>query len=148
MINFNAKKKEVIILGDLNIDLLKSHTNQPASELLDTVMHYNNIPKITLPTRITETTATLIDHIYDNTSDRNSLAGTLLSDITDHHINFIIMDKEKTQPKHPKSITYRPVTESNQKKFNENLEKSTAQPVYYGQSIDFGNLSALVRYIF
>ena len=44
-------KKEVILLVDFNIDLVKSNLNANASELLDVIYSSNLLPHITPPTR-------------------------------------------------------------------------------------------------
>ena len=54
---------QLYILGDMNIDFLKYNHHTQTEEYLD-MLHSNNIsPIITKPTRITNYTATLIDHI-------------------------------------------------------------------------------------
>ena len=69
----------------MNIKFLKfnEHTNT------------NNIlPIITKPTRLTDHTATLIDHIYTNCL-QNFTAGILTADVTDH---IPILCLVRTQP--------------------------------------------------
>lgn len=65
---FNQNKYQLYILGDMNIDFLKYNIHSQTNDYLD--MLYSNIilPIITKPTRLTSHTATLIDHIYTNTS--------------------------------------------------------------------------------
>ena len=41
-------------------------------------------PKITLPTRITDTSNTLIDHILTNVYDDKHVSGILINKISDH----------------------------------------------------------------
>ena len=56
---------QLYILGDMNIDFLKYNHHTQTEEYLD-MLHSNNISSIIIkPTRITNYTATLIDHIYD-----------------------------------------------------------------------------------
>ena len=47
---------------------------------------YTNLlfPLITLPTRITSYTATIIDNIFTNDLENYSFSGLILSDISDH----------------------------------------------------------------
>jgi exonuclease III len=123
LVKLERERKETVILGDFNMDLIKAHLHHPTSELLDIFMNYYFAPQISLPTRVTQNTATLIDHMYKNNPDKNSIAGTLLTDITDHYMNFILINKEVKDDKYPDTVTYRPITESKIKKFNENLEK-------------------------
>ena len=44
-------------------DFFKYDVHKPTSTMLDTIYACNVFPLITKPTRVTETTATLIDHI-------------------------------------------------------------------------------------
>ena len=57
---------QLCILGGMNVDFLKYNHHTQTEEYLD-MLHSNNIsPIITKPTRITNYTVTLIDHIYTN----------------------------------------------------------------------------------
>lgn len=61
-INFN--RYDAYILGDMDIDLLKHHTHHQTGRYLDMLYSHDLLPVITKPTRITNHTATLVDHIY------------------------------------------------------------------------------------
>ena len=59
--HLNNNRKEVIIAGYYNIDLLK--INEPIiSEYFDTITSHGFFPKITLPTRIWDHHGTIIDN--------------------------------------------------------------------------------------
>ena len=64
----SSSKTECIICGDMNIDLLKTHSDPNASNYLDKLVNNSYLPAITLPTRVTKTTCTLIDHIFKRIS--------------------------------------------------------------------------------
>ena len=67
ILNVIQKENKLIhVMGDLNIDLLKSDAHKSTSSLLDVLYSYNVFPVITKPTRVTESTATSIDHILTN----------------------------------------------------------------------------------
>ena len=53
-------------------------------------------PKITLPTRLSETTCTLIDNVITNDIDNNHLSGVLIRKISDHQMNFCIINDKRT----------------------------------------------------
>ena len=54
------------------------------------------LPTITKPTRITHTTATLIDYIYIKTSKPIKIAsGIIIHDISDHLPIFMFSEKKK-----------------------------------------------------
>ena len=79
-------------MGDLNIDFLKSDDHKSTGALLDVLYSYNVFPLITKPTRVTEKTATLIDHIWTNNFDvdTNHIQGILCTSMTDHYAIFHI----------------------------------------------------------
>ena len=118
------KQKEIIILGDFNMDLLKANNNRSTTYLLDMIMNFHFTPKITVPTRVTHNSASLIDHMYKNITERKNIAGTLISDITDHYINFMFIETNITSKEYPKTVTYRPMTDANVKKLNDSLKKT------------------------
>jgi exonuclease III len=62
--NVKLEKKELIIASDQNFDYLKTENHENTSKLLDINLNYFMLPTITKPTRITHSTATLIDNIY------------------------------------------------------------------------------------
>lgn len=101
------EKKRTVITGDLNIDLLKYNSNNQTSNFLDMLISNNLTPRITLPTRITHTSATLIDHIFSNSDLNKSIAGTITTDITDHYCNFIHINTKLNKHETPKYIRYR-----------------------------------------
>lgn len=82
-IQFNANRYQLYILGDMNIDFFKCNTHPPTDAYLDMLYSNNLLPVVTKPTRLTYHTATLIDHIYTNSS-RNVFSGILTVDISDH----------------------------------------------------------------
>ena len=66
------------------------------------VMFENSFyPHINLPTRITGTSATCIDHIWSNILDRDVVCGIISETIADHMITFQCSDFNLTEPKDP-----------------------------------------------
>ena len=74
----------MLVVGDLNENLLKYNEDKQTSEYLDMLLTLGFMPIITKPTRITDHTATLIDHIYTNTPEKLMKSGLCLADISDH----------------------------------------------------------------
>ena len=56
--------KELIIGIDQNLDLLKTHIYHQTQQYLKINLDHNLLPVITRPTRITQSSVTLIDNIY------------------------------------------------------------------------------------
>ena len=87
----NKEKKPVIITGDYNIDLLKINQDNKINEYFDSLTDSNFMPLITLPTRITSSTKTLIDNILYNQFTPNIQSGNLSVSISDHIPQFAII---------------------------------------------------------
>ena len=67
-----------IIIGlDHNLDFLKSAKHGPTNDFIETNLNFGMIPTLTRPTRITKTTATLIDNILVKTYVVHTLAAFL-----------------------------------------------------------------------
>ena len=79
------ENKGIIIGLDHNLDLLKAFKHGPTERFLNTNLSLNLIPMITRPTRITKSTATLIDNIFISQHWlSNYVSGVLVDDISDH----------------------------------------------------------------
>ena len=63
------ENKNVILMGDFNIDLLHYESHIQTREFLDKIYFGSSTPHITIPTRITPCSRTLIDNIFMNTVD-------------------------------------------------------------------------------
>ena len=104
--NFQRRNCEMIIAGDFNIDLLKIRERPIINDYFETIISNGFIPKISLPTRITDTSATLIDNIFIKLSDNFSTAtaGILYQRISDHQPCFVTLDFLNIPVKTPRYI--------------------------------------------
>ena len=88
--NFQLKS---FILGDLNINTYcKSFGNLPtmSKDFINTITSNGFSPLIDIPTRITSSTATLLDHIICNKNNFKFLPGVINFDLSDHFLTFVI----------------------------------------------------------
>ena len=90
-----SSNSQVIIGTDQNFDYLKINSYKPSTALLHLYLAANTIPTITKPTRITHTSATLIDNIYVRDTTPFVHSGILFSDISDHLPIFCLIGKRK-----------------------------------------------------
>lgn len=75
--------KEVVLMGDFNINLLNTETHQESDEFLQNNLTHCLKPFITRPTWITSHSKTLIDNIFSNKLDNNkSISGNLICSIS------------------------------------------------------------------
>jgi hypothetical protein len=77
------EKKICYLTGDFNLNLLNVDHHGPRNEFFETMYMHSYLPLISKPTRITKTSATLIDNIFYK-SDKEHKRGILMTDITDH----------------------------------------------------------------
>ena len=115
--------KEVILLGDFNIDLLKCDSNKNVSDFLDIIYSTNLVPNITSPTRLTSRSQTLIDNIFSSIINDDCIAGNLISPISDHHAQFLIIPNYTITQNSKKDLYKRNFKHFSSKKFITDLEK-------------------------
>ena len=89
---------------------------------MDTLLDHNLLPVISKPTRITQSTATLIDHIFAQNINENSKSGILLESLSDHCPTYYLLGEniEARNLKEKKTRT-RVINETNKEKFKEML---------------------------
>ena len=90
LLKLNKENKEIYICGDFNIDLLKYDEDIVAQEFYNLMTSNGFIPQITLPTRITDSSMTLIDNIYSNMFLNNTFRGNDIIEIADHLLQVVI----------------------------------------------------------
>lgn len=76
--------EEILISGDFNINVLSHLNHAPTNRFLSLMLTHSFMPTITLPSRISENTATCIDNIFSNKQNLNFQSGLILEHITDH----------------------------------------------------------------
>ena len=95
--SFNEKMNNIIhdlrkenkicyLLGDYNINILNYSSHIQTAQFVDMMSSSGFLPLITRPTRVTATSATLIDNIFTNQLDdiNFSLQGLFVTDVSDH----------------------------------------------------------------
>ena len=99
MCKIQREKKECVLMGDFNVDLLKSSGDNAASKFYNTLSSYFFTPYILQPTRLSS--KTLIDNIFYNSLEYHSFSGNLLYELSDHLTQFLILEgfiKERGLP--------------------------------------------------
>ena len=115
-------EKELILCMDHNLDLLKCHLHEPTRAFLDNLVEKGVFPTITHPTRIMQTSATLIDNTFVSRKLHRSFdSGILLSDISDHLPSLVLLKQTKLLNKEPLEFTSRNLNEQKLKLTNEKL---------------------------
>ena len=89
------ENKNIILLGDFDINLLHYENDNQTRIFLDHMYSSSLSPQITIPTRITPRSRTLIDNIFINSTDKSSVSGNLSYSISDHLVQFLIYPEFK-----------------------------------------------------
>ena len=124
-------KRDFLIAGDFNINLLQINVvnKEHFAQFLDPMLAYSLFPKITFPTRTSESgSCTLIDNIFCKLSKETlcSIAGILYTSISDHYPYFLSLNTSKNRGNEPPSryVRQRVNTESGFNAFHAELMHS------------------------
>ncbi len=117
---------DLLIGSDSNFDFMKLSEHRPTSDLFDNFISNGFIPVITRPTRITHSSATLIDNLYINLQDDHLFSGIITTKLSDHlpiiacygKLNTIKLSKSE-----PVSFKIRDLSDANVLKLNDQLER-------------------------
>ena len=145
---FNSKYRHMILLGDFNIDQLK--TEKPAykffQNMLIVPMSLTQI--VNEPTRITENSSTLIDLILVNNVDSVKAHGVVdLPGISDHSMVYLAYALKKPKCV-PKRIRRRDFRNFDEVEFHKDLEKCAWGNIYSIEESDVDNQVTILENIF
>ena len=127
-------EQEVFLLGDLNINLLNkkgkyalnghgiSENIQRQYKNLCTTQGLSQL--ITAPTRISENTSTLLDHVLTNTNEKTSQSGVIDVGLSDHQLVFCTRKITKVKFSKHKRAKIRSMKKYSKDKFLEELDKT------------------------
>ena len=121
------ENKYAAIFGDFNINLLQINEREKFEEFFDLMCTNNFFPKITLPTRSSKKSCTLIDQMFcksphlDHTNISSSI---IMSKISDHFPCLVKLEILNEKPKRPKYIQKRVISEAATHNFREELRSS------------------------
>ena len=83
--------KQVFILGDFNINLLNYNSSTPITNYVNFLFSKQFLPHIIHPSRVSGHSSTLIDNIFSNITANETLSGNIMTQITDHFPQFLIV---------------------------------------------------------
>ena len=98
------------------------------------------MPQIILPTRVTSRTAALIDNIFINSYENKSTSGNITTSISDHLLQFLIIENFKGQTykiKNPKA-TIQDYKNFNSKSFQSNIKEIEWSLATENNDVDLG----------
>ena len=118
----SEKNKEIVLLGDFNIDLLKYEKDHNTADFLDQMYSASLAPHITSPTRITSHSRTLIDNIFSTAISENAISGNMVTSISDHLAQFLFLPIDQFKTNNNKNIYQRNLKSFNQQIFLEDIQ--------------------------
>ena len=83
------ENKTVFMMGDFNINLLKYQSDPETKDFINLMVSHYLLPHNLHPTRVTDHSATIIDRIFSNNVESDTVGGNILSQISDHFPQFL-----------------------------------------------------------
>jgi len=140
--------ERIYLFGDFNIDILKYSVSSQVAEYIDLLFSFGFLQVIAKPTRVTDFSATLIDHVLTNSYCKTYESVALSAHISDHFpiLHFLAGPSASSLPK---SIEYRDFSEDAINKFKDSIQRfnwthvtdtECAQTAYNNFSATFSHL--------
>ena len=134
--NVECTDKEVMIVGDTNCDLLTSNPTCYTLKMKEIAINFHLKQLIKKPTRITENSKTLIDHIYVP-AEKICKSGVLYTGISDHGMVYVTIGKDKKQIKNKhKFKTNRSYKHFDDNAFVHDMENVNWEDIVHHDNID------------
>ena len=114
----SLENKQCALMGDFNVDLLKTDNNNESNLFYNNLLSHFFAPYILQPTRLQS--KSLIDNIFFNSLEYHSNSGNILIEISDHLIQFLILEGFVRDRSLPEINMYkRDFKHFNEREFNE-----------------------------
>jgi hypothetical protein len=114
--NYDGNNVPHLLCLDSNINLFNINTCRNAQNYLETLHSNGYMQHIHKATRVTINSFSLIDNICTNGLPKNVVSGTVISDLSDHFINFLILPENVPKTKNKEKLV-RNFSEDNKDKF-------------------------------
>ena len=92
-----TERKFSVLAGDFNLKLIKYSNTTGINQFLEIILSHNFMLQITLPTRVTGRTTTLIDNMLINSYENKCSSGNITTSFSDHLPQFLIIENFKGQ---------------------------------------------------
>ena len=91
--------KIISVMGDFNINLLEYESDSETNDFINTMVSHYLLPYILHPTRVTDQIGTIIDDIFSNICEFETISENIMAQLADHFAQFLIMRKTNVQHK-------------------------------------------------
>ena len=128
----HVKKNNCVITGDFNLNLLNISVHEPTEKYYNMLLSNSFKPIITKPTRITDKSQTIIDHIWTNDlrTDISPKGYIYITDISDHMPCLATFGTSYKR----KGYTYRQfrlINDKNKTEFRKSIEKAAPAMLFH-----------------
>ena len=121
--DLSHSKHTYYVLGDFNINTHPVNRASYASNFINLLLSHGALPIITKPTRVTESSSTIIDHIITNDIAHILPPTVIKTEITDHYpILCAVQNFQHKGKTKLRNIYYRDKSKFNVEKFCEDLD--------------------------
>ena len=134
--NISKERKQCILMGDFNLDLIKVDTHNQTKDFVHSLYTNAFYPTISKPTRVTDHSATLLDNIITNITGYCIKSGVLYNDISDHFPVFNLIQINSKITKKYAYIFKRMNTANNIEKLNSELKNANWDDVFVDENPD------------
>ena len=117
LLDQTVRCQSCVLLGDFNIDMSAQIMNSAIHEFQNITSTHCLQPKINLPTRITPTSATIIDNVFTNIFDKKSTVKIIVDDISDHLPIYFAIEDSKQEPMNVFTQPFREQNNENKNRF-------------------------------
>ena len=132
-----STKLDTVIGLDHNLDLLNIEKHKPTQDFFNMNIDNQLFPTITKPTRITATTATLLDNLLVNLAlNQDYVSGILVNDLSDHLPCLLVLKGIRFEQKEPVTVVYREMTDDNIQKIKEELSNKEWNLILNSENVD------------
>ena len=80
-------------MGDFNVNLLSYETHSDTNNFINSVVSHYLLPYILHPTRVTDHSSTVIDNIFSNITEYDTISSNIINQIADHFAQFLLVKK-------------------------------------------------------
>jgi len=125
----NAGKGKFYVLVDLNIDISLNKRTVSCLDYIDHLISYGSVPIITIPTHVTETSSTILDHIVNNDASYTIKPGVIRCDksLSDHYAIFCVVKGYPTRSQEKTYLTVRDKTKFDLNLYSDEMCETVSQ---------------------
>ena len=78
------KNKIICVICDFIINLFNCESYSETNEFINSMVSHYLLPHILQPTRVTDYSATIMDNIFTNATEFNTVSGNIFNQLADH----------------------------------------------------------------